>query len=167
MAQRASLSAAARSGHASEYRALKAKIFTGGGKYRSAEITIVKSASSILPPMRKTLLLVSLLSIGPLVLADNIPAAEASSHTGENATVCGTVTGVHFAAGSKGKPTFINFDRPYPHQDFTVMIWDEDRVRFGDLTKYDGHRACATGVISQYKGKPEMILHSPEALQAK
>jgi hypothetical protein len=48
-----------------------------------------------------------------------------SSHAGETATVCGTVTGVHYAASSKGMPTFINFDKPYPNQDFTVMIWDD------------------------------------------
>ena len=33
---------------------------------------------------------------------------------------------------SKGKPTFINFDKPYPSQDFTVMIWDDDRAEFGN-----------------------------------
>lgn len=34
---------------------------------------------------------------------------------------------------SKGKPTFINFDKRYPSQDFTVMIWGDDRPGFGDL----------------------------------
>jgi hypothetical protein len=33
---------------------------------------------------------------------------------------------------SKGKPTF-NFDPRYRSQDFTVMIWDDDRRGFGDL----------------------------------
>jgi hypothetical protein len=37
--------------------------------------------------------------------------------------------------GSKGKPTFINFDKPYPNQDFTVMIWDDDWAGFGNLSR--------------------------------
>jgi hypothetical protein len=118
--------------------------------------------------MRKTLLLLAvLLSSGHLLRADEIPAAEASSHVGERATVCGNVTGIHTAARSKGKPTFINFDKRYPSQDFTVMIWNDDRPGFGDLEKYAGHQVCAQGVITMYRGKSEMVLHSPEALKAK
>jgi len=97
--------------------------------------------------------------------AQEIPAAEASSHAGQNATVCGLVTGVHTAAGSKGKPTFLNFDKPYPSQDFTVMIWDDDRPAFGDLAKYSGHRVCAHGTIKEFRGKPEMVLRDPAALE--
>jgi hypothetical protein len=89
--------------------------------------------------MRKTLVLALILSGGRPLCADDIPAAQASSHAGETATVCGNVTGIHTAARSKGKPTFINFDKRYPNQDFTVMIWDDARAAFGDLTKYAGH----------------------------
>ena len=117
--------------------------------------------------MRKTLLLAVLLSSGRLLCADEIPAAQASSHAGETATVCGNVTGIHTAARSKGKPTFINFDKPYPNEDFTVMIWDDDRAGFGNLEKYAGREVCARGVITMYRGKPEMVLRNPDALQAK
>ena len=37
----------------------------------------------------------------------------------------------HFAARSKGQPTFINLDAAYPHQVFTILIWDEDLRRVG------------------------------------
>jgi hypothetical protein len=100
----------------------------------------------------------------PLLRAQSITAAEAYSHEGEMATVCGKVTGVHYAANSRGKPTFINFDKPYPSQDFTVMIWDDDRPAFGNLDKHTGGQLCAHGVITEYRGKPEMVIHSPEAL---
>jgi hypothetical protein len=117
--------------------------------------------------MKKTLLLALFLCAAQTVRADDVPASEASSHVGETATVCGRVTGVHYAANSKGKPTFINFDKPYPSQDFTVMVWDDDRAGFGNLDKYTGRQICAHGVITEYRGKPEMILRSPDALQAK
>jgi hypothetical protein len=71
--------------------------------------------------MKKTLLLALFLCAAQAVRADDVPASEAYSHVGETVTVCGKVTGVHYAANSEGKPTFINFDKPYPNQDFTVM----------------------------------------------
>jgi hypothetical protein len=100
--------------------------------------------------MNKTLLLAMLLVAPPLVRSQSIAAADAYSHAGETTTVCGRVSGTHQAAGSKGKPTFINFDKPYPSQDFTVMIWDDERAAFGNLEKYAGRRVCAHGTISVY-----------------
>jgi hypothetical protein len=38
----------------------------------------------------------------------SIPASEARNHVGENATVCGQVASAHYAASSRGRPTFIN-----------------------------------------------------------
>jgi hypothetical protein len=43
----------------------------------------------------------------------------------------------------------------------------DDRVGFGNLDKYTGRQFCAHRVITEYRGKPEMVLHSPEALKAK
>jgi hypothetical protein len=62
---------------------------------------------------------------------------------------------------------FINFDKPYPSQDFTVMIWDDDRPAFGNLDKYTGSQICAHGLIKEYRRKPEIVLRNPESLQAK
>jgi hypothetical protein len=117
--------------------------------------------------MTKRLVLTLLLFAGRLIYAQNLTAAEANTHVGETTSVCGKVTGVHYAASSRGKPTFINFDKPYPNQDFTVMIWDDDRASFGNLEKYTGRQVCAHGIITEYRGKPEMVLHSPESLQSK
>ena len=113
--------------------------------------------------MKKTLLLVLFLCAGQTLRADDVPASEAYSHVRETATVCGKVTGVHYAANSKGKPTFINFDKPYPNQDFTVMIWDDERAAFGSLERYSGRQVCARGVITEYRGKPERLLRIVQA----
>lgn len=108
-----------------------------------------------------------LLLAPPLLRAQSSTAAEANSHVGETTTVCGKVSGVHTAAASRGKPTFINFDKPYPSQDFTVMIWDDERPAFGNLEKYVGRQVCVYGAITMYRGKPEMILRDPETIRAK
>jgi hypothetical protein len=88
--------------------------------------------------------------------AQTISAKAASAHIGEYSTVCGTITGEHTAEHSVGTPTFINLDGVYPHQVFTILIWGVDRGNIGDLPA-TGH-ICATGVITQYREVPQIIL---------
>lgn len=51
-----------------------------------------------------------------------IPASQAAQHVGESATVCGYVASTRYLSTSRSKPTFLNLDKPYPNQDFTVVI---------------------------------------------
>ncbi len=75
-----------------------------------------------------------------------LTAAEAKDHIGERATVCGKVASTHFAGRSKGQPTFLNLDEPYPKQIFTIVIWGSDRAKFGDPeSKYKEQTVCVTG----------------------
>ena len=98
----------------------------------------------------------------------SISAAEAKNHVGERATVCGEVASVHYAARSRGNPTFINLDKPYPNQIFTVLIWGSDRPKFGDPEEaYRSKHICVTGKISDYKGVPEIVAREPEQIKGK
>jgi hypothetical protein len=45
-----------------------------------------------------------------------ITAAEAKDHVGDKMTVCGKVASTHYAKSSKGEPTFLNLDEPYPKE---------------------------------------------------
>jgi hypothetical protein len=97
----------------------------------------------------------------------SISAAEAKNHVGEKATVCGEVASTHYAATSHGNPTFINLDRPYPNQIFTVLIWGSDRPKFGDPEEaYRSKHICVTGKISDYKGVPEIVAYEPSQIKA-
>jgi hypothetical protein len=60
---------------------------------------------------------------------NKITAAEAKDHIGETRTVCGKVVSTHYASGSKGQPTFLNLDEPYPKEVFTILIWGSDRAQ--------------------------------------
>jgi len=51
-----------------------------------------------------------------------VSAADAASHVGETATVCGTVASAKYSAQSRGSPTFLNLDKAYPNQVFTAVI---------------------------------------------
>lgn len=95
-----------------------------------------------------------------------ITAVEAKNHIGERATVCGNVVSTHYASRSKGSPTFLNLDEPYPRQIFTILIWGSDRPKFGDPeAKYGNRKVCVTGLIKDYKGAPEVVAEQPSQVE--
>lgn len=106
---------------------------------------------------------VSVLAVGLAPAQTNrITATEARNHVGELATVCGSVASTKFAVRSRGNPTFLNLDKPYPSQVFTVLIWGEDRPKFGrPEDDYQGKRICVTGMISSYRGVPQIVARGP------
>ena len=103
---------------------------------------------------------VFLLTIAVLpAVAATITAADAKNHIGEQATVCGNVASEKTAAGSRGEPIFINLDAAYPNQVFTILVWGDDRKNVGELPRA-GSRVCASGVIQDYRGVPEIVVRS-------
>ena len=86
-------------------------------------------------------------------------------HVGETATVCGAVASANYAVKTKGQPTFLNLDRPYPNQVFTIVIWGTDRAKFGTPeATLMGKKVCVTGTIKDYRGKPEIIAADPKQI---
>jgi DNA/RNA endonuclease YhcR with UshA esterase domain len=107
-----------------------------------------------------------LLAFGPVPQHQKLSASEAKDHIGEIATVCGDVVSTRYAASTKGQPTFLNLDKPYPNQIFTVLIWGSNRRKFGTPEiDYKGKRVCATGKITEYRGTPEIIANDPQQLK--
>jgi hypothetical protein len=83
---------------------------------------------------------------------------EAKDHIGDRATVCGKVASTHYAKSSKGEPTFLNLDEPYPKEIFTILIWGSDREKFGaPENDYKGLQVCVTGKITSYRSRPEIV----------
>ncbi len=122
--------------------------------------------------MTRPLLVASLVIAATLCIwtqtfgADNITASEAKNHIGETATVCGEVASTRYAASSRGQPTFINLNKPYPNQVFTVLIWGSDRAKFGNAEAiYRGKSVCVTGTIKEYRGVPEIIANEPSQVK--
>jgi hypothetical protein len=96
-----------------------------------------------------------------------LSVVEAKDHVGELATVCGGVASTRFAATTRGKPTFLNLDKPYPNQIFTVLIWGDSREKFGTPEeKYRDKQVCVTGKITEYRGKPEIVVSDPRSIEA-
>jgi len=112
-----------------------------------------------------TLVLVSVL-VQPSLAQKKLSATEAKDHIGETATVCGSVASTRYAASTRGQPTFLNLDKPYPNQIFTVVIWGSNRSKFGaPESEYKGKRICVTGKITEYRNVPQIIAERPQQIQ--
>ena len=94
---------------------------------------------------------------------------DAHKYIGMEKTVCGTVASATYAIRTKGRPTFLNLDQPYPKQIFTVLIWGSDRNKFKNPpeTFFRGKRICVTGIIEDFRGKPEIIVRGPDQIIVK
>jgi hypothetical protein len=93
--------------------------------------------------------------------------AEASRHAGESGTVCGKVAGTRYIERAAKQPTFLNFDKPYPDHSFTVVIFGENRSKFGKPEEdYQDKDLCASGKIILFQGKPEIVASEPSQLKA-
>lgn len=108
---------------------------------------------------------VSVLILGlamPVFASHTLTVAEARNHIGETETVCGKVASTHYAARTRSRPTFINLDKSYPHQVFTIVIWGSNRAKFGrPETEYLKKDICVTGRIREYRGVPEVVVSNP------
>lgn len=83
-----------------------------------------------------------------------IAPSQAGAYVGERKLVCGTL------ASSSEIPSgrFLNFDRPYPNQAMTVVLWRRDYDAVGKLDVSNGDNLCVEGVIQLYDGKPRIQL---------
>src|SRR6266404_4529314 len=107
-----------------------------------------------------------LLAFGPVPQHQKLSASEAKDHIGEIATVCGNVVSSRYAASTKGQPTFLNLDKPYPNQIFTLVIWGSNRSKFGrPEVEYNEKRICVTGKISLFRGVPEVVVDDPRQIK--
>jgi DNA/RNA endonuclease YhcR with UshA esterase domain len=112
------------------------------------------------------LLLVSFLTASAQAQRKLAPA-DAKDHLGETVSVCGAVVSTRYASSTKGQPTFLNLDKAYPNQVFTVLIWGSNRAKFGaPESEYKGKRICVTGKIENFRGVPEIVASDPQQVKA-
>ena len=71
--------------------------------------------------VRLFVVLVTLLGVAPVAKGADLVPGEALKHVGERARICGHVSSAKYAQSVRGAPTFLNFGRPYPNQDFTAF----------------------------------------------
>lgn len=96
-----------------------------------------------------------------------INAVEGTKHVGEFKTVCGKVVSTFYHKRGNGQPTYLNLDKAYPNQIFTLLIWGSDRRYFdGDPEAiYKDKDICVDGKISSYKGQLQIKVKTPTSIK--
>jgi len=86
------------------------------------------------------------------------------NNTGKKVTVCGTVVSTHV---SKKKNVFINLDKAYPNQVFTIAIWSSNLINFSYAPqKYlENKKICVTGKVVDYKGVSSMYVNNEKQIE--
>lgn len=100
------------------------------------------------------------LSVG--AQAETIAPREAAHYVGSQATVAGVVSQV---SRSKGGTTFINFGGRFPKHVFYAVIFANRASAFPGIFDLEGKSVQITGDIQLYKGKPQIIVSSPNQIQ--
>jgi len=113
------------------------------------------------------LLFSSVLSCNTATVSDTISADKAKNYIGETKTVKGLVVSTRYAPASRGRPTFLNLDKPYPKQIFTVVIWGQNREKFDKPPEvyFKDKEILVTGKIVEYKGVPQIEVKEPDQIK--
>lgn len=75
------------------------------------------------------------------------------------------VTGKVVEVFETDKAILLNFGKPHPAQNFTVLVTQAKAAAFPGLKGMKGKMLEATGHISEYSGKPIMYLSEPGHLK--
>ena len=106
-------------------------------------------------------------TIGLCGETETINAAEAAKHIGEYKTVCGKVVSTFYHKKGRAQQTYLNIDKAYPNQIFTILIWGSDRKYFDGAPEeiYRDKDVCVDGKISSYKGSPQIMVKTPSSIK--
>ena len=90
-----------------------------------------------------------------------IPASQAKEFIGSEKAVTGMIVEVNQAE----KMVRLNFDKRFPGQTFTAIIFAAKTNLFSDLPKLKGKMVEVRGKIVEYRGRPQIVLVSTNQLQ--
>lgn len=96
-----------------------------------------------------------------------LTTVEAKTHVGREARVRGQVFTCHACQGSRDGSWKICLDAPCGSEPFAVILKPEVVQALGEekLRGLEGKTILAHGQITEYKGRPEIVLHCPACLE--
>ncbi|HVM62054.1 MAG TPA: hypothetical protein VMV72_14425 [Verrucomicrobiae bacterium] len=97
-------------------------------------------------------------------VGQTLSGADALKHLGETNTVCGLVAGARFVHSTRGNPTYLNLDHPFPNQTCAVVIEETNRTKFAAAPEvaFTGKWVCVTGLITtNYRGSVQIPVSDP------
>ena len=90
-----------------------------------------------------------------------VQALEAKKHINSEAIVSGKIAEVNVAE----RLVRLNFERPYPSNTFTAVIFADKTNLFPNVRELKDKTVEVTGKIADYRGRPEIILTSTNQLK--
>jgi len=96
---------------------------------------------------------------------DVVLACEAGKYLGRELIVEGKVADAYH--DSKSNTVFFNFEKAYPNQCFTAVIFSSDLYKFVQNPEdyYLNKTVRITGEVKEYQGRPEIILETPNQIE--
>ncbi|PWS28737.1 hypothetical protein DHW03_02525 [Pedobacter yonginense] len=116
--------------------------------------------------MKKLTLLFVLLTAGYLLKAQTlILAKDAKDYIGKTVTICDSV----YSTKALDKITLINLGGAYPKELLTLVVNKEDVAKFSSepASMYLGNKICVTGIITEFKGKTQIVVTEPKQIVVK
>ncbi len=117
-------------------------------------------------PMRKLFFFAAFLLTSFLAKSQTlILAKDASQYIGKTVTVCDSVYGTK----ALNKLTLINVGGAYPKELLTVVVNKEDISKFSSepASMFLGNKICITGIVSEFKGKFQIVVTEPKQILVK
>jgi DNA/RNA endonuclease YhcR with UshA esterase domain len=94
-----------------------------------------------------------------------IHSSEVAGYIGAELSVCGFVASTRYDTAADGKPTLLAFDKPFPDQTFTAVIYDDVRKKFGAPgLRYLHRNVCVTGRVEKLQTAIRMVLTDPKQI---
>ena len=93
-----------------------------------------------------------------------VGACQAGNYYGKEMIVEGKVADGY---RSKTNTVFLNFEKPYPNQCFSAVIFSSDLYKFVQNPEdyYLGKTVRIIGEVKEYQGRPEIILENPSQIE--
>lgn len=116
--------------------------------------------------MKKLSLLVLLIASAFYAKSQTLVLAkDAAQYIGKNVTICDSV----YSTKALDKLTLINLGGAFPKELITIVINKDDQAKFPSepASMFIGNKICITGTISEFKGKPQILVTDPKQIVVK
>lgn len=92
-----------------------------------------------------------------------ITPVEAAVNIGKLVTVEGLIVEVT----KRDKVAYLNFVEKFPENPFTAVIFSKRFEDFGDLNRFKNKNAEVTGIVSEFRNKPQIVLDDVSQIKIK
>lgn len=120
--------------------------------------------------MKTLAIIFSLLSVSVYAQTDStvvkVKPEQAKERIGKITTVCGRVACITYTS-LQFNPVYLNFSKDYPNQPFAAVISREDfqRINPDPFKIVTSRQVCVTGLVEDYKGKPQIVVKDSGLLE--